>query len=192
MESFEPERYAGRWYEHYRTRMGSRYTRGTSCNTREFWPSEDETGDLDLLFRSRNNRSLTYSAGSGTLFYCDEATPEIEDGWTCKATMGSGTKKSPFPIWKTDYENWMMSYRCSQGSWYNPFMLFGLAKWERFAMSTREPEMRDELFDEMYDVVAEALPDFNIDGSFFAQMTTVTQGDDCEYSWKYEDGEIVE
>ena len=85
-----------------------------------------------------------------------------------------------------------MGYDCSQGAWYNPLMLFGLAKWESFAMSTRNPELDEELFEEMYDIVAEALPDFNIDGSFFAPMTTVYQGEDCRYKWKYEDGELIE
>ena len=71
-------------------------------------------------------------------------------------------------------------------------MLFSLAKWESFAMSTREPDMSEELFGEMYDIVEEALPDFNIDGSLLAPMTTVTQGENCRYKWKYEDGELVE
>ena len=64
-------------------------------------------------------------------------------------------------------------------------MMFSLAKWESFAMSTREPEMSEELFEEMYDIVEDALPDFNIDGSLLAPMTTVTQGENCRYNWKY-------
>ena len=98
--------------------------------------------------------------------------------------MGSSADKFAFKVWRTDYDNWMMRYRCSQGAWYNPFMLFGFAKSERFDMSTRDPVLSEELFDEIYDIVAEELLDFSIDGLY-----AITQGGDCEYSWQQEEVE---
>ena len=107
MEDFDADRFAGRWYQNYRSWGSVIYTIGTDCVTQEYWPAEDESGDLDLFFRGKY-WWMYYAGSGGTMYYCDEATPESEDGWTCKATMGGGTKKSPFQIWKTDYDNYVM------------------------------------------------------------------------------------
>ena len=47
-----------------------------------------------------------------------------------------GPNRSPFGIWRTDYDNWMADYDCQE-------MMDGMMKWESFNVYTRQQNMDD-------------------------------------------------
>merc|ERR1712032_1812317 len=95
MADFDPARYSGKWYEIVRDRQNP-YTIGSECVTREFAQLNEDEMSMDLNFRGYYLWRFGYMNGSGTLYQCDEGSA---DSWTCKATMGGSSKRSPFKIW---------------------------------------------------------------------------------------------
>ena len=126
IENFAPASYSGKWYEQVRDMMNP-YTISTDCVTKEFSKFNAEEKRMDLYFRGYYWLKLGYMGVNGTLYQCDEGSP---DSFTCMATMGGGTHRLPFSIWRTDYESFDLQYSCSEK--------FGL-KYESFSVATREP-----------------------------------------------------
>ena len=114
MADFQPDKYVGKWYEVFRDKW-NKYTLGTDCVTREFAIRDD--GNINLYFRGYYHWLFSYQGANGVMSDCNEGSA---DTFTCRATMGGGSKKSPFSIFATDYENYDISYQCEQtwGGWY--------------------------------------------------------------------------
>ena len=92
---------------------------------------------MDLNFRAYYMWRWGYMDAKGALYQCDEGSA---DSWTCKATMGNSSKRSPFNIWYTDYDNFEISYFC-QPHWGNR------VKFEMFSLGSRTPTISDEMWD---------------------------------------------
>ena len=124
IDNFDKNRYAGKWYEQIRDRLNP-YTISTDCVTKEFALNED--GDLDLYFRGYYGFLFDYYGAEGTMYQCDEGSA---DTWTCQATMGKSSKRIPFEIFYTDYDNFDIMYHCTE--------YMGFMKKEQFSVATRE------------------------------------------------------
>ena len=109
MANFDPARLSGKWYEVVRDNQNP-WTLGTSCVTKEFSPYNEQEKKLDLYFRCHWQMKFGYMGIGGSLYQCDEGSA---NSWTCKATMGSSSKRSDFNIFETDYDNYEILYYCS-------------------------------------------------------------------------------
>lgn len=109
MSDFDAKRYSGKWYEIVRDRQNP-YTISTDCVTKEFGTFKEADKSMDLFFRGYYAFKMGYMGVNGTLYQCDEGSP---DSFTCMATMGGGTHRSPITVWNTDYDNFDISYTCS-------------------------------------------------------------------------------
>ena len=81
------------------------------------------------------------------MYSCDQ---NKQSQWGCiEATMGGSSKRSPFHIYDTDYENYDIYYACDD------YLLF---RQESFSVSARTPKISPEVFEKVKAVVAEKLP----------------------------------
>ena len=171
MVPFDKTRFGGKWYEQVRDPENI-YTMSADCVTMEFSPPNAD-GNLDLYFRGYYWMMLNYQGGGGTMYDCDQGNTD----WTCQATMGSSTKRSGFPIFYTDYDNYQISYFCSD-------MMGGLMKYEWFSLYTRDQFASDAVMTEAKAKVAELLPSFDID-SVLNLFLYWTNQNGCDYEWKW-------
>ena len=132
VKNFDSRAYAGKWYEQVRDRMNV-YTLNADCVTKEF--SLNSAGDVDLYLRAYYGGLLSYKGINGTMYQCKEGSPTT---FTCMATMGTSTERSPFNILDTDYKNYDIVYYCKD--------LAGFMKSESFAVSSREEHMSHETY----------------------------------------------
>ena len=115
---------------------------------------------------------------NGTMYQCDEGS---KDTFTCMATMeasmGKSTKRSPFPIWYTDYENIDMMYTCSEhfGGWF---------KYQSLSVSSRTSQISDENLDKVKQIIKEKIPEYDLDTSSGLYWTK--QNNWCSYDWKFD------
>ena len=167
VSDFDVEAYAGKWYDQANGGW-MLYTAGARCITKEFGLRDD--GNLDLSFRGLYGL-WGYRSGDGALYQCDEGSA---DGWTCMATMGRSSKRSPFPIFATDYENYEIGYSCRS--------MLGM-KYENFSIATREREMSDGVRTLVKEALKVKLPSWA--DNFDSYITWTGQDDDCEYSWNW-------
>jgi len=86
---------------------------------------------MDLYFRCHYQMKFGYMGIGGSLYQCDEGSA---NSWTCQATMGSGSKRSDFNIFHTDYENFDITYYCSE-------YFRGRMKFEMMSVSSRSPQI---------------------------------------------------
>ena len=105
------------------------YSISTDCVTKEFGSLNAEEESMDLYFRGYYWMKLGYMGVNGTLYQCDEGT---KDTFTCMATMGGGSHRSPITVWNTDYDNFDIYYSCSN-------ILKGNMKFEMFSVTSRTP-----------------------------------------------------
>merc|ERR1719183_1056178 len=106
----------------------------------------------------------------GTFYQCDEGS---KDTFTCKATMGSGTKRAPITVWHTDYENYDIMYDCKNH-------LGGRMKYESFAVSSRTPKISTEALAKVQEVIKERIPHYDLDRND-GMLYWEQQGGWCEY-----------
>ena len=170
IDNFKPAEYAGKWYEIVRDRFNP-YTISADCVTKEFSVNKD--GDLDLNFRGYYEMMFSYFAGSGTMYQCDEGSP---DTFTCMATMGGSDRRSPLNVYLTDYNNYEIFYTCKD-------MMGGLMKSEMFSVNSRYPEVSDETLASINQQVKKNLPQYDLDSSWV--LTKPIQGNTCKYEWKW-------
>ena len=109
ISDFDAERYSGKWFEIVRDRTNP-WTLSADCVTKEFGELNAEEKSMDLYFRGYYYLKMGYMGVNGTLYQCDEGAP---DTFTCQATMGGGTHRSPIMVWNTDYENFDIHYYCT-------------------------------------------------------------------------------
>merc|ERR1712100_939875 len=95
---------------------------------------------------------LAYQGGGGAMYDCDQANQD----WTCKATMGKSDKRSGFPIYYTDYDNFQISYFCMD-------MIDDVMKYEWFSIYTREEVASEATMNMAKAKVAELLPSYDLD-----------------------------
>ena len=172
VSDFDPARYSGQWYEIVRDRQNP-YTLSTDCVTKEFAPYNEQDKSMDLYFRGYYMWRFGYMGASGTMYQCDEGSA---DSFTCMATMGRSPKRSPFPIWATDYDNYDIGYSCTDH-------LGGRVKFEMFSVASRTPEMSDEVMAQVSQIIEEKIPHYNLDKARGLYWTK--QNGWCEYSWKW-------
>ena len=132
IKNFDASSYSGKWYEQVRDRMNV-YTLNSDCVTKEF--ALKSNGDVDLYLRAYYGPLLDYKGINGTMYQCKEGSPTT---FTCMATMGSSTERSPFNILDTDYKSYDIVYYCKD--------LAGMMKSESFAVSSREEHMSHETY----------------------------------------------
>ena len=152
VDNFNPEKYLGKWYE---TKRGyfNLMELGTDCVTAEFKKNKDGK-NVDLNFRGYYHWIFSYASGAGTLYDCADGT---KDTWTCQATMGGSESKSPISVLATDYDNYDVSYFCSDYVW-------GLWKFENISVRSRKYTLTDAQKKEVKDIMAKKVPDMNMDG----------------------------
>ena len=148
------------------------YTISTDCVTKEF--ALDKNGDVSLYFRGYYNLMMKYMGVDGTMYQCDEGSP---DTFTCMATMHGGSHRSPIHVFDTDYESYEIMYECAD-------VLGGLMKNEMFSVTTREPEASPETMARVEMVVRERLPQYDLETSW--GLTKPKQGSDCSYDWQFD------
>ena len=184
MPNFEPARYSGKWYEIVRDRQNA-YTIGTDCVTREYAPFDDQSNSMDLNFRGYYMWRFGYMSGSGTMYKCGESTSTCEATMeaTMQASMGESTKRSPFPIFYTDYENFDISYLCRE-YW------GGMVRYEMFSLNTRTPEPSDDVMAQAKQIINSKIPQYNLDKSGGLYWTK--QQGWCQYDWKFDDQWVKE
>ena len=169
MVPFEKERFAGKWFEQVRD-PENMYTMSADCVTMEYSQPLSE-GRVDAYFRGFYWMMLSYRGGQGSFYDCDQANSE----WTCQATMGDSSKRSGFPIYYTDYDNYHISYFCRD-------MIDGVMKYEWFSVFTRDQKPSDEVMDLAKAKVADSLPQYDID-SILNMFLYKTNQNNCEYEW---------
>jgi lipocalin len=173
VSNFDADRYSGKWYEVVRDKMNP-YTISTDCVTKEFGQFNAEEKSMDLFFRGYYWLKLGYMGVNGTLYQCDEGS---KDTFTCMATMGGGTHRSPITVWKTDYDNFDISYTCSS-------IMKGKMKYESFSVTSRTPEISAENLDKVKAIVKETIPQYDLDTAKGLYWTK--QENWCNYEWHYE------
>ena len=174
VENFDKTRFAGQWYEQVRDRTNP-YTLFTDCVTMEFALNQDE--DLDLYFRGYYYLLFKYNGVNGTMYQCDESNQD----WTCMATMGGGEKRSPFPVFATDYDSYIINYGC--------FTAANLVNMEYFSVVTREQTMSAETEEAVLAVLREKLPSYADNWKNWLVLERPTQNDSCQYEWMYDDAD---
>ena len=92
--------------------------------------------------------------------------------------MGGSSKLSGFPIFDTDYDNYQISYFCSDMFDNN------LMKYEWFSVYTRDQKPSDEVMELAKAKVAESLPQYDID-SITNLFLYWTNHNNCEYNWQF-------
>ena len=171
MVPFDKARFAGKWYEQVRD-PENMMTMSADCVTMEF-SSPKSDGSLDLYFRGFYWMMMSYQGATGAMYDCEDANSD----WTCKATMGESPKRSPFPIFYTDYDNYQISYFCYD-------MMDGLMKYEWFSVLTREQFASDAVMELAKAKVVELVPHYDIDSIFNLFLYWVNQKN-CEYDWQF-------
>jgi len=134
MEDFDLSRYVGKWYTQESDATNKWVPAGTDCVTKEF--GVDEDGNGDLYFRGNYtiaNKwvSAGYRGSGGKLYDCETGV--------CQATMGWSTRRFPFKIFYTDYENFDISYSC--------YDKWGDNAYESLSIVSREQTMSLELYE---------------------------------------------
>lgn len=175
MVPFDAQRFAGKWYEQVRD-PENMYTMSADCVTMEFAvppAGDDANKSLNLWFRGYYWMMMSYQGGGGAMYDCSQANSD----WTCQATMGSSDKRSGFPIFYTDYDNFQITYFCND-------MIDGVMKYEWFSVSTREQNASDAVMDQAKAKVAELLPSYDLD-SIFNAFLYYTNQNNCEYDWQW-------
>jgi len=173
ISDFEADRYSGKWFEVVRDRTNP-YTISTDCVTKEFGAFNTEEKSMDLYFRGYYFVKLDYMGVNGTLYQCDEGSSE---SFTCMATMGGGSHRSPIMIWNTDYENFDISYSCKN-------ILDGKMKFETFSVASRTPEISEESLEKVKAIVKENIPQYDLDHSKGLYWTK--QNNWCTYQWQFD------
>lgn len=173
IDNFEASRYSGKWYEIVRDRQNP-YTISTDCVTKEFAPFNAEEESMDLFFRGYYFLKMDYMGVNGTLYQCDQGSPET---WTCQATMGGGTHRSPIMVWNTDYDNFDISYSCKS-------IFGGKMKFETFSVAAREPVISEENLEKVKAIVKENIPQYDLDTASGLYWTR--QKNWCQYDWKFD------
>ena len=74
----------------------------------------------------------------GTMYQCDEGSSKT---WTCMATMGGGSHRTPFKIFDTDYTSYEIMYNCEN--------INSFSKTEYFAVSSRTPTVSKEFLNKV-------------------------------------------
>ena len=164
MTDFDQTKYAGQWYTIEMDKR-NRYSRGgTDCVTKEFQMNKD--GNCDLYFRGKY-QNWGYRGVNGTLYECDTGL--------CQATMGYSNHRSDFRIFYTNYEDFEISYRCSERNG---------KKEESYSISSRHQTMSPEQYKMVKEMVADKLPFFidyiNDEDNIYRPV----QGGKCEYDWQ--------
>ena len=131
--------------------------------------------DVDLYFRGYYWLALRYMGATGTLYQCDEGSPET---WTCQATMGESDKRSPFGIYDTDYETYEIMYNCEQMGW---------LKNEWFSVNTREEQASEETMAAINEIIREKIPQYDLNTSW--GLTYNNQGSSCTYDWQWDESD---
>ena len=148
MPSLDVAAYAGIWYETEKDPMFP-MTIGSSCTFKEF--TQDSNGDLELWFGAKYPMGMGYGGVDGVMYNCDGSTDE-----TCEATMGGGSKRSPFGILATDYETYDIGYYCMD-------MIENVMKAEFVMVYSRTKEMSKETKKIVRDIINEKVPSYAYD-----------------------------
>ena len=178
-ENFDAEAYSGQWFQVYRDRHNW-WTRGADCVTKEFELTED--GNLDFYFRGFYNWHGwgKYLGIGGELTDMELGSPDTFTGMAtmhghCHWSKHWGGKKTEFQVLATDYENYDVSYYCKD--------FHGLFHFDTLDISSRKPEMAEEVQEEVRAVIEEKLPRYHLDRG----MYWTKQGEDrCDYYWMSE------
>ena len=173
MNDFDANRYSGKWFEIVRDRQNP-YTISTDCVTKEFAPFDADNKSMDLFFRGWYAFKWGYMGVNGTLYQCDEGSP---DTFTCMATMGGGSHRSPITVWNTDYDDFDISYTCSE-------YLDGKMKFESFSVAARTPTISKQTLAKVSQIVHENIPQYDLNKSSGLYWTKQQKG--CEYEWHFD------
>ena len=173
MSDFDPARYSGKWYEIVRDRMNP-MTLTADCVTKEFAPYDEGDDKMDLYFRG-HYMGFGYRGATGALWECEDGSA---DSWTCKATMGGSSKRSPFGVFYTDYDNIEIYYSCEEWGWW---------KYESFALAARTPQITREALALATQVIDDKIPQYSISDSWTFYWTGQSPSVPCQYDWKFDE-----
>ena len=161
--NLDKARYAGMWYGIERDPMTPMLV-SADCNYKKF--TVDSNGDLDLWYQAYYWTMMFSYGGIGGKMYCEPGNKK-----TCEGTMESfSTERSPISVLATDYDNYAISFRCSE--------MMGFVRNDYIQISGRETTMSDAILAEAKRVIAQKLPDIDIDSQV---LYKTKQGGDCKY-----------
>ena len=91
--------------------------------------------------------------------------------------MGGGTHRSPIKIWNTNYDDFDISYGCSE-------YFDGKMKFETFSVASSTPNLATNALAQVSKIVQENIPQYDLKKSSGLYWTK--QNDWCKYEWHFD------
>ena len=90
--------------------------------------------------------------------------------------MGGSPHKAPLKFFFTDYENFDISYSCTDTG-------YGMT-YETFALAARDPNPSPEALEKAKKIIKERIPQYDLDTYWNLHWTK--QNAWCKYDWKFD------